>query len=176
MVDVLFSLDLPEAKRLARALVPFDLHFLEAPTRREDLLGWAELRALTGIALAGPELESSLSVLRDTLSIRAVDYLQVDATICGGITQMRRAASLAAAYHKQTSIHCSGSAIGFAANAQAAAAFAGCDGIEMHTMHRSLFDKLWEGGYRIEGGAVVLPDGPGLGIEIAADDPSLRKV
>lgn len=175
MVDILFSQDLPAAMRLAKAVVGFDLHFLEAPTRRDDMAGWAEIRTHTGVPLAGPELECSLPVLRDALAMRAVDYLQVDATICGGITQVRRAAAVAAAYHRKTTLHCSGSAVALAANAQVAASICGCDGLEMHLMHRTLFEHLWAAGYRIADGMLLLPPSPGLGIEIGPDDAGMQK-
>ena len=110
----------------------------------------------------------------ESLRLGAVDFLQVDATICGGITQVKRAAALAQAFHRPTTLHCSGSAVAFAANAQIAAAIPACDGLEMHLMHQTLFDRLWLAGYVIADGRLTLPERPGLSIDIDPDQPGLR--
>lgn len=176
MVDILFSLDVPGAIRLGRALRPYDLHFLEAPTARADLRGWAEIRRATGLALAGPELESGLDVFRDALTLGAVDYVQADACVCGGMTAIRHIAGLAQAFHRRMTLHCSGSAVALAANAHAAAALNVCESIEMHLMHQTLFERLWQAGYRVGQGSLHLPDKAGLGIDIAPDDPALTHI
>ena len=67
--------------------------------------------------------------------------------------------------------HASGSAVALAANAQVAAALAGTDSIEMHLLHQALFERLWEAGWRIENGALVLPEIPGIGVDITPDSP-----
>lgn len=175
MVDVLFSLDVPAAIRLAKALGDFDLHFLEAPTARENLRGWAEIRRATGMPLAGTELESGLHNFRSALEIGAIDYLQADATVCGGITELKRVGALAHAFHRKLTLHCSGSAVALAANAQAGAAIEGCESVEMHLMHQTLFEHLWNAGYRIADGRIHLPDAAGLGLSLRPDDPGLSR-
>ncbi len=176
MVDAMFSPTVPEAIRLGHALRPFDLHFLEAPTSRANLRGWSEVRQAVGIPVAGPELEAGLHVFRQALELGSVDYVQADACVCGGITEIRRISSLAQAFHRLTTLHCSGSAIALAANAHAAAALQNCESLEMHVLHQTLFERLWEGGYRIADGRLHLPDTPGLGIDLTPDDPALQRI
>jgi L-alanine-DL-glutamate epimerase-like enolase superfamily enzyme len=176
MVDVMFCLGVPEAIRLGHALRPYDLHFLEAPTARTDLRGWAEVRRAVGIPIAGPELESGLHVFRSALELDAVDFLQADACVCGGITELRRITSLAQAFHRRMTLHCSGSAVALAANAHAAAALHNCESIEMHLMHQTLFERLWPAGYRVADGRLHLPDAAGLGIDLKPDDPVFKRI
>lgn len=176
MVDAMFSPTVPEAIRLGQALLPFDLHFYEAPTARTNLPGWSEVRRAVGIPIAGPELEAGLHVFRQALELGAVDYLQADACVCGGITEIRRLSGLAQAFHRLTTLHCSGSAIALAANAHAAAALQNCESVEMHMLHQTLFERLWRAGYRIAGGRLHLPDTPGLGIDLTPDDPELQRI
>jgi L-alanine-DL-glutamate epimerase-like enolase superfamily enzyme len=176
MVDVMFCLSVPEAVRLGHALRPYDLHFLEAPTARADLRGWAEVRRAIGIPIAGPELESGLHVFRTALELGAVDVLQADACVCGGITEIRRIAGLAQAFHRTMTMHCSGSAVALAANAHVAAALHSCESIEMHLLHQTLFERLWTAGYRVADGRLHLPAAAGLGIDLKPDDPALKRV
>jgi len=176
MVDVMFCLGVREAIRLGHALRPYDLHFLEAPTARTDLRGWAEVRQAIGIPIAGPELESGLHVFRSALELGAVDLLQADACVCGGITAIRRIAALAQAFHRTMTLHCSGSAVALAANAHAAAASCNCESIEMHLLHKTLFERLWSAGYRVADGRLHLPPAAGLGIDLKPDDPALKRV
>ena len=173
MIDALFKPGVADAIRLGRALAPFDIYFYEAPTELRDLSGWRTIRRDTGIALSGPEVEAGLDRYREFLKSDVVDYLQADAIICGGITELRRIAALGRAYRKPLTYHASGSAVALAANAQVAAAFAGTDSIEMHLLHQAMFERLWEAGWRIENGALVLPEIPGIGMEITPDSPLL---
>jgi L-alanine-DL-glutamate epimerase-like enolase superfamily enzyme len=173
MVDALFAQDVPQAIRLGNALKPYDLWFYEAPTAREDVRGWIDVRNATHLPLSGPEMASGIDRFRDMLTAGAVDYLQADATVCGGITETRRIAALAKAFHRKLTMHASGSVVAFAANAHAAAAFDSGDSVEMHLLHQTLFDRAWAAGYAIRDGKLHLPDRPGLGIDLTPDDKAL---
>ena len=170
MVDALFSPSVSEAIRLGGALSSFDLHFFEAPTRRRDIEGWKRIHKQTGIPLSGPEVESELYWFHQFLDSGAVQYLQADACICGGITQLREIAALAARFSCPMTYHASGSAVALAANAQVAAAESGTHSLELHMLHQSLFEKLWDSGWRVANGRLELPDHLGLGIEIRPED------
>lgn len=176
MVDAMFSPSVSQAIRLGQAMRPFDLHFLEAPTARSDLKGWAEVRRAVGIPIAGPELEAGLHVFRSALELQAVDFVQADTCVCGGISEARKIAGLSEAFHRPMTMHCSGSAVALAANAHMAAAMSNCESVEMHLLHQTMFERLWRAGYRIAEGRLHLPDAPGLGIDLAPDDPELQRI
>ena len=173
MVDALFKPTVAEAKQLGLALAPFKLHFFEAPTNRSDVRGWVDIRRATGLSLAGPEVEYGLDRFRTFVESGAVDFVQADVSICGGITEARRIAALAQAFHRPLSMHASGSAVAFAAGAQVAAAFHAGDSIEMHLLHHALFDRLWDAGWQISEGRVHIPDRAGIGLDLDPTDPVL---
>jgi L-alanine-DL-glutamate epimerase-like enolase superfamily enzyme len=170
MVDAMFAPSLAEALRLARALLPFDLHFLEAPTDALDLAGWERIRDAVGIPLAGPELQSSVDLMRDMLRRDVVQFLQFDVTLAGGLTTGRDLAALARVHHRPVSLHCATSAVGLAASVHLGAAIQNCDGVEHHVLHRGLHDRLWRSDWRRVDGAIVAPDRPGLGLPFTFDD------
>ncbi|MCC6197746.1 MAG: mandelate racemase/muconate lactonizing enzyme family protein [Burkholderiales bacterium] len=169
MVDTMFAPDVPTAIRLARALEPYDLHFLEAPTRAADIRGWAAIGRTTGMALAGPELEARMDVAREFLLHDACHFLQFDVTLAGGIAQGRDLAALAGAFERPVTLHCTASAVGVAASAHLGAALSNCDSLEMHVLHRGLHEHLWSSGWKLADGALTIPDRPGLGLDIDFD-------
>ena len=172
MADFLFSPSVPQAISVASRCRPYDLRFLEAPTALENLPGWRTIGHATGLSLAGPEMASGLHMFRAAIEQARVNYLQLDVASCGGITEARRISGLAAVHGLPLTIHCSGSAVAFAANAQFGAGIAG-DSIEFPLLHQSLFERLWRAGFTISGGMLHLPEAPGLGFELAPDDPEL---
>jgi L-alanine-DL-glutamate epimerase-like enolase superfamily enzyme len=176
MADAMFSPTLPGAVALARALAPFGLHFLEAPTDALDVQGWAEIHRLSGIDLAGPELSDDAQLMRRLLEARAIAYLQFDVTIAGGIGQGRELAALARAHWRDITLHCAASAVATAASAHLAAGVGHCDGLEFHVMHDGLRDRLWACGWKLSEGRLRIPDRPGLGIELGDDELHLLEM
>lgn len=164
MIDTMFRPSVPHAIRLARALAPFNLHFLEAPTAIDNPAGWAYVRKQGRVPLAGPELIPDLPTMRPFIDDDAVDFFQFDVTLAGGGTVGLDAASFAAIYHRQVTLHCAGSAIAVAASAHLGAAIHNCDSIEFHVIHRGLHDRLWDSGWSLKDGWLHIPDQPGLGL------------
>ena len=79
-------------------LEPFNLRWLEEPVIPDDIHGYAELRALGRIPIAGGEHEFTLYGFRELIEARAVDYIQFDTNRVGGLTQARKIAALAEAH------------------------------------------------------------------------------
>lgn len=176
MVDALFQPDVAQAIELGRAISPSRITFYEAPTDRRNLRGWEEIGKRTGLSLSGPEMESGIDRFAAFAMLPGLHYLQCDAIVCGGPTEVRRIAGLAASRFLPLTFHCSGSAISLAVNASCAAAFTSGHSVEMHLLHQSLFDRLWQAGYAVEAGSLILPEAPGLGLQLDIDDPELTKV
>jgi L-alanine-DL-glutamate epimerase-like enolase superfamily enzyme len=93
-----------------------------------------------------------------------------DLSLCGGFTEARRIGALAAAHHRQLSLHCSGTGIALAASAHFGAGLPGCGSVEFHLVHQALFERLWPAGYQILDGLLVLPESPGLGIDLTPEE------
>ena len=168
MVDALYALSVPDALRMARALDPYDIHFLEAPVQRADIAGLARVARESPIPVAGNEFAHGLDEFRRLLESDAVSIVHLDAILCGGVTEAMRIAALAAAFYRPVSFHAASSAVCFAANLHVAAAVPNAESIEYHMLHDLLFDRIGEGVFRLEDGCVVMPEAPGLGFDAAA--------
>lgn len=169
MIDALYACSVPDAKRLARAVERYDIHFLEAPVHPADLAGLGRVSAASPVPVAGNEYAYGLDGFRDVIDRGGVDVVHLDAVLCGGITEAVRIAALADAAHRPVSYHAASSAVCLAANLQAGAAAPNCESIEFHMYHQILFDRLPEPAFNVEDGCVVLPDAPGLGLALDFD-------
>lgn len=98
MADAYMGWTLDYARRMLPRLVPFNLRWLEEPVIPDDLHGYASLKAMNLVPIAGGEHAFTVHEFRDLLEARALDYIQFDTNRVGGITQARRIAALAESY------------------------------------------------------------------------------
>jgi L-alanine-DL-glutamate epimerase-like enolase superfamily enzyme len=98
MADAYMGWNLDYARRMLPLLEPFNLRWLEEPVIPDDIHGYAELKSLGRIPIAGGEHEFTLYGFRELLEAKAVDYIQFDTNRVGGISQARKVAALAEAH------------------------------------------------------------------------------
>ncbi|GAB2964955.1 mandelate racemase [Amycolatopsis acidiphila] len=103
-VDANGGYTIGQARRVARHLEAADVRWFEEPVSSDDLAGLAELRGATTVDIAAGEYGYDLSYFARMLG--SVDCLQIDVTRCGGYTEWRRVAALAAAANRDVSAHC----------------------------------------------------------------------
>ncbi len=171
MVDANGMLDVPGALRMAQAFAPFDVYWLEAPLPPGDVAGQAVVNARGAIPVCGNETEFGLDGFRRLIEARAVEYVQPDVSVCGGIAETLRIASLAAAFHLPVTLHASSTAVCLAASLHVAASIPNLESVEYHMLHQWLFDRLPADAFAVgAGGLVAPPPGPGLGIDLHPDE------
>ena len=113
--------DATTAREMGRCAHALGLLWFEEPLPPEGYLGYAELAADLAIPLAGGELCDTRAMAFDLLSRAAVDILQPDPVICGGVGETIFIAGLARLFGRMCVPHTSGGAIGVAAGLQALA-------------------------------------------------------
>src|SRR5690606_23879712 len=87
--DVHERLDPPQAIRLARALEPYRLFFLEDPLAPEDMEWLAHLRAHTPVPIAYGELCADVGQIAPLVSDRRIDFVPCQLSAIGGPTLAR---------------------------------------------------------------------------------------
>lgn len=99
MYDAWMSLDVPYATRLAWAVEPLGVRWIEDPLLPDDYAGYAALRRKMppDMLLAAGEHEYTASGER-LLCEAGVDVIQPDPAWCGGLTELRRIATVADSY------------------------------------------------------------------------------
>ncbi len=156
-----------EAVVICRELEPFRLYFIEDPLQpdSEDSLG--EIAGRISTPLAAGERNYSIHEFRELLVKDAVRFVRPDVGLAGGITQCRKIAILAESFHAQVAAHNFFSPLLTAATAQLyaaipnAATFEYLEWEETTPRNEQLVQPL-----RREGGYLLLPDGPGLGVSL----------
>ncbi len=103
--DVHERLHPSEAIRLARALEPYDLFFLEDAMPLDQLEWMRQLRSQTSIPLAIGELFNNPMEWRRLIEERLIDFIRVHITQIGGITPARVLQTFAEEYGVRTAWH-----------------------------------------------------------------------
>ncbi len=93
------------ARQLGNALAPYDPLFFEEPLRPENIEMWGDLKQGLNCTLAtGESLYNRNDFLR-LLQVRGADIIQPDICVVGGISEMRRIATLAEAHFVSIAPH-----------------------------------------------------------------------
>ncbi len=103
--DVHHRLTPIEAGRLGKALEPYALFWMEDPTPAENQESFKLIRSHTTTPLAVGEVFNTVWDCKDLIEDQLIDYIRCTVTHAGGITHLRRIASLAALYQVRTGCH-----------------------------------------------------------------------
>jgi len=166
MVDAHGTWSVRDAQRFARKVVDCDLAWIEEPVSPDNVTGQAEVRASTDIPIASGESEQTRFAFRDLIAARAVDVLQPDVAIAGGITETLRICALATAHGLTVAPHLWGSAILFAAGLHLAVATPSVTLLEFTRGDNPLLNELVEERVDLRDGYVYPSDKPGLGLTL----------
>ena len=169
MVDAHGTWSVREAQRFARKVADCDLAWLEEPVSPDNVAGQAEVRATTDIPIAAGETEQTRFAFRDLIEARAVDVLQPDVAIAGGITETLRICALAATHGFTVAPHLWGGAVLFASGLHLAVATPCVTTLEFSRGENPLLNDLVEEPFDLVDGDVLAPDRPGLGLTLNRD-------
>ena len=94
-----------DAVRLAKALEPYNLTFLEDPVSLENLEWLRRIRECSSIPIADGELFNNSHEWRRVIQERLIDYIRVHITQVGGITPARKLQIFAEQFGVRTAWH-----------------------------------------------------------------------
>jgi L-rhamnonate dehydratase len=170
MIDAYMGFETDEAIDFAKNLERYNVYFLEAALKPDNIDGYAKLSRSTEINIAAGEEHTTRFMLTDLMDRGGIDIVQADATEAGGITECRRIAALAAERGKLYLPHSWKTNISFAANLSLVAASANSPYMEHAIMPGRLRNELTKESFKMDGdGRMQVPDTPGLGISLNED-------
>ncbi|WP_116125508.1 mandelate racemase/muconate lactonizing enzyme family protein [Lewinella sp. IMCC34183] len=169
MADAHGTFSVAEARRFARQTEDLNLYWFEEPITSDNKSGTAELRRDTTTPIAAGESEFTRFDFRELVERRAVDVLQPDCAIVGGITEARRVAALAETWQLELAPHCWGSAFSFMAGVHLAFSSPSAVYIEHSLGGNPLLYDLVKEAPTVTDGRIRVPDRPGLGVEVEPD-------
>jgi galactonate dehydratase len=153
------------ALEFARAVAPYSPLFLEEPAWRESPQALGEIAAKSPVALAGGEGLVSRYDFRQLLDAKGAQIIQPDVIHCGGITEIRRIASLGEVYGVEISPHMYYGPVAHAASLHSMMSVHNFLMQEWDAGMESTFTEITGGTFpRVTAGYVTMSDRPGLGI------------
>ncbi|MFN0197155.1 MAG: mandelate racemase/muconate lactonizing enzyme family protein [Planctomycetaceae bacterium] len=154
--------------QLASAVKAYEVLFMEEVAVPGNIEVFKRLKAAIDIPLATGERDHTIWEFIPYLQEAAIDVLQPDVAHCGGITQMKKIAVLAEAYHVPLAPHCTTSPLGATASLSVGAS------IPFLLIHETAPGALKWGEqfmnlpWSVDDATAyaTLPEGPGLGVAI----------
>jgi len=154
------------APAMLDALSPFRPGWIEEPFPFEGPHAIARLQAETSIPIAVGERLLSRYEFREILEKSGCRIVQPDIMHGGGFTELRRIAALAETYQVVVAPHNPGGPICTAASMHLAASIPNFLVLEQIEPDRDTRDALATRPIALSDGHVVLPQGPGLGVDL----------
>ena len=161
--------DVPTALTYMKRYEPYDPYWMEEPFGPDDIDGHAKLAELTDVVIATGEIAYGRWYHKELLDKRGAEILQTDAVVCGGITEWKRIAAMAAGYgvtmcpHWFHDVH-----------AHLVAATPNARYVEFFPDDKVLnFRRLIDTQLQHKDGDLILPQTPGLGFMF--DEQAVKK-
>ena len=157
-------LDIPEVLGYCEK---YRVYWLEEPFTPDNIAGYAELRRRTAIPIAAGENHYTRQAFRDLFQAGAISICQADGCKTGGISELKKIADMAAAWHIPMAPHTSHSVISAALNAHLLSAIANgliyeADVAPINPFRTDLAKPALE----VKDGHIEPFDKPGLGLDL----------
>lgn len=161
------QLTVPEAITFGREIEKYHPYFYEDPVRPDNFDDMAKVAEKVNIPIATGERFHTLYEFAMLISRNGCSYVRPDVCMCGGITHAKKIAALAEGFGVQVVPHNPLSPVSTAACMQIAAScpnFA----IQEYPLGEDCAPKnrIVKSTVRREGGFLIVPDAPGIGIEL----------
>jgi L-alanine-DL-glutamate epimerase-like enolase superfamily enzyme len=155
-----------EAIAMVRRLEPYRPYWIEEPLAPDDYDGYAALAAAVATPIAAGEQEATPWGF-DTLIHRGrVDIVQPDLSRCGGFTVARKVADLAELRNVAVCPHAWLTDLLTAASLHMNAYLKHSLFLEFNVSSQPMIRDLCRAPLQLEEGYLVVPQGPGLGVEV----------
>jgi galactonate dehydratase len=155
---------------LGRGIEPYHPYFYEDPTLPDNFDAMGEIADRIHIPIATGERLHTIFEFQMLLTRGAVQYVRPDVCLCGGITGAKKVAALAEAHYVGVVPHNPLGPVSTAACLQIAASIPNF-ALQEYPLGEDAPPKSEIVKHRLqrEGGYLRIPDGPGIGIELADD-------
>jgi L-alanine-DL-glutamate epimerase-like enolase superfamily enzyme len=161
--------DVPTALQYIRRWEKYDPYWIEEPFGPDDIDSHAKLARLTPIVVATGEIAYGRWYHKELLDKGGAEILQTDACVCGGITEWRRIAAMAAGYGVTVCPHWFHDV-----HAPLVAATPNARYVEFFPDDQVLnFRRLITNQLEVRDGELVLRQAPGLGFDF--DEAAVRR-
>jgi galactonate dehydratase len=166
-VDLWGRFNLTSAQRIAKALEPYNIMYLEDAMLMNNAQAYAQLAQETSVPICMSETLASRYEYREFFELKACDVVMYDLSWCGGPSEAKKISDMADTYFIPTSPHTCGGPLLYACSVHVCAALA-----NFLIMESNYWKYTHQFPYFVnnvpvpEGGSVAPPEAPGIGAEI----------
>ncbi len=170
----------PAAMRIAEVMRDIKPLWMEDVLRVDNIDMLARFHREAGVPVAVSEMFTARDDYRQVLEKRAADYIMVDPTWVGGISETRRITEMAIPYHLPVTMHDCTGPFTLLAGLHVATACHNVVFQESVRAHlRVVYERLIDAKIEVDNGHITLSDRPGLGAAwlpaiFTPDNPSYR--
>jgi galactonate dehydratase len=170
MVEFHSMWQLPPAMQIARALAPYGTFWHEDPIRMDSLASLKRYAEASIAPICASETLASRWAFRDLLETGAAGIVMLDLSWCGGLSEARKIAAMAEAWHLPVAPHdCTGPVVLCASTHLSLNAPNALVQESVRAFYRTWYRDLVTALPEVRDGFITVPPGPGLGMELHPD-------
>ena len=158
--------EVARAIRLAKEIEPHSPMWLEEPLRPENTAAMTKLADHVNIPLASGECNYTKYEFCEILAAQALDIIQPDICVCGGLMEMKKIAAMAEAHYVMVAPHNPMGPVATTVNVHFAASTQNFLILEYHPDDTSPRKDLLKEPLMVKDGYIPVPNKPGFGIEL----------
>jgi galactonate dehydratase len=166
LIDAHALYNVPTAIRLANRLAPYAITWFEEPCPPESYDALEQVRAQVPTRISvGERLYTRFEFL-PVLSRHLTDYVMPDVTWTGGISELKKIATLAETFYIPISPHDASGPVNVMAGAQVMMSVPNFYRLEARRVNLDFYNAFVEEPLRVRDGALIVPKTPGLGARL----------
>ena len=170
MVEFHSMWQLLPAIEIARALAPYQPFWLEDPIKMDSLGSLRRYAEAAPAPICASETLSTRWGFRDLLETGAAGVVMLDLSWCGGLSEAKKIATMAEAWHLPIAPHdCTGPVVLAASTHLALNAPNALIQESVRAYYRTWYRDLVTAVPPVTDGFITVPEGPGLGLDLAPD-------
>jgi galactonate dehydratase len=158
--------EISRAVELCKVVAPFRPMFVEEPLRPENRDAMAKLRELVDVPLATGEMLYTRYEFRELLELQAVNIIQPDICVAGGLWEQKKIAALADAHYVTVAPHNPCGPLATAVNVHFAASTHNFLILEYHADDEGPRREIVNEPIKLVNGYLEIPETPGLGVDL----------
>jgi len=170
MVEFHSMWQLTPAIQIARALEPYNTFWHEDPIKMDSLSSLKRYAAASRAPLCASETLATRWAFRDLMETDSAGVVMLDLSWCGGISEAKKIATMAEAWHLPVAPHdCTGPVVLAASTHLSLNAPNALVQESVRAYYRTWYADLTTQLPTVTNGMITIPPGPGHGVELAED-------
>lgn len=169
MIDAHGLYNVPTAVRLANKMADYKIHWFEEPVPPESWKALKQVKEQVATPICTGERLHTRWEFVPVFENGLADFIMPDVTWTGGISELKKIATMAEAYYIPISPHDASGPVNVMAGAQVMMTVPNFYKLEVHRFDLSSYNILLDQPLEVRNGHLFVSDRPGLGIELNVD-------